>query len=397
MTALRGGAPWWLIRDGLVEATDPLPPTTDVIVIGAGITGALIAERLARAGLAVAVIDRHALGDGSTAASTALLLDELDLELGQLSHELGAAPAARVYSRVARAVAELIDLAAGLDDVELQPCQMLYLATARTHVTRLTAEASARRRLGLDAQWVAADELRHHYGIDARGAILSGGAATVNPVRLARALLDRARRAGARITTRVAVTALAATSRGVQVTTTAGVVQARRCVAAMGYATPPGLRPPAVRLHSSYAIVSEPMPMQLDRLAPVAFWEARRPYLYGRTTCDGRLMVGGADLPFRDPDRRDAALPARTAMLQRQLSHRLPELDITVAESWSGTFAETDDGLPCLGPSPEIPGVFVALAAGGNGIPFGLIAGDLALAYCQGRSDPDADLFRIER
>lgn len=397
VSELRGGTPWWLIREGLAEADDPLPPKVEVIVIGAGITGALIAERLSGAGLGVAVVDRHALSDGSTAASTALLLDGLDLELGQLSRQRGPAPAVRVYRRVAAAVTELIDLADDWGDIELQRCQMLYLATARAHMSRLMNEVAARRRIGLDAQWLADDELRHHYGLRARGGILSSGAATVNPVRLARALLDRARRSGASVTTRVTVTALTAAGSGVKVTTTAGVVEARHCIAAMGYATPPGLKPRAVRLHSSYALVSEPMSAMLGPLHQTAFWEAKRPYLYARTTSDGRLMVGGADLPFRDPDHRDAALPARAAMLRRQLRCRLPALDLDVAECWSGTFAETDDGLPCLGPSPDVAGVFIALAAGGNGIPFGLIAGDLALAYCRGQSDPDADLFRVDR
>jgi glycine/D-amino acid oxidase-like deaminating enzyme len=50
----------------------------EVLVAGAGITGALMAERLTRQGLDVAAIDREDPTQGSTVASTAMLLWEID-------------------------------------------------------------------------------------------------------------------------------------------------------------------------------------------------------------------------------------------------------------------------------------------------------------------------------
>ena len=36
----------------------------------------------------------------------------------------------------------------------------------------------------------------------------------------------------------------------------------------------------------------------------ILLWEAARPYFYLRTTEDGRLIMGGLDEPFRNPDLR---------------------------------------------------------------------------------------------
>jgi glycine/D-amino acid oxidase-like deaminating enzyme len=49
--------------------------------MGAGITGAIIADALARTGLKVAVVDKRGLAKGSTLASTALVQHEIDTPL----------------------------------------------------------------------------------------------------------------------------------------------------------------------------------------------------------------------------------------------------------------------------------------------------------------------------
>ena len=54
-------------------------------MIGAGITGALVAHELVRSGLDAVVVDKRAPGVGSTSASTALLLYETDTALAELA------------------------------------------------------------------------------------------------------------------------------------------------------------------------------------------------------------------------------------------------------------------------------------------------------------------------
>ena len=69
---LRTGTPYWPLRSGLIGVYPALEldDTCDVAVLGAGITGALVAWRLASAGCDVVVLDRNDVGMGSTAAST---------------------------------------------------------------------------------------------------------------------------------------------------------------------------------------------------------------------------------------------------------------------------------------------------------------------------------------
>ena len=58
---LNSGYPWWVVSNGLLGAYPALREDVacDVLVMGAGITGALIADELVRAGLEVCVVDRR--------------------------------------------------------------------------------------------------------------------------------------------------------------------------------------------------------------------------------------------------------------------------------------------------------------------------------------------------
>ncbi|HET8623053.1 MAG TPA: FAD-dependent oxidoreductase, partial [Gemmatimonadales bacterium] len=82
---LTSGYPFWQVRDGLPAAYPQLDQSleVDVAVVGAGITGALIAWHLVEAGLSTVLIDRREVGWGSTAATTALLTYELDTSLAE--------------------------------------------------------------------------------------------------------------------------------------------------------------------------------------------------------------------------------------------------------------------------------------------------------------------------
>lgn len=393
-----GGAPYWLLRDALCDVSDPLPARADVVVIGSGITGAVIADALAASGRTVAVIDRRSMTEGSTAASTALLMYELDLEFTQLAAQIGDLKAVRAYQRLAVALRQLEELARGLPSgVDYHRRDSLYVAAKAGHVDRLHREVAARRFAGLDAEWIGAEELREEFGIAGFGAIRTRCGAEVDPVRLARALLNRSRDQGATVSLHTRVTRVESRDAGVRVVTDRGEIEATWCVCATGYETPEGLLPPTLAFQSSFAFVTEPMPGTGPLADGTLVWESSRPYLYLRRTPDQRLMIGGADIERTNSAARDALIPRRQRLLLQQAEERFPGLNIEVSRAWSGTIASAPDSLPYIGAFPATPRVLLTLGAGGNGIPFAVIAAQLVLNSCEEKTDPDADLFHLER
>ncbi len=115
---LKSGYPFWTVSNGLLANFPPLQRHVDceVAIVGAGITGALIARSLADAGLEVVLLDKRDVGWGSTAASTALLQYEIDVELVALARKFGARLALMTYRACEQAIDVLAGIAAASND-----------------------------------------------------------------------------------------------------------------------------------------------------------------------------------------------------------------------------------------------------------------------------------------
>ena len=399
---LKSGYPFWAIKNGLMHAFPPLQAgiSVDVVVLGGGITGALIARELAEHGHEVAVIDQRDIGWGSTAASTALLQYEIDTHMTDLARQHGEANAVLAY----RACAEAIDMAAALakdiGDVDFARMQSLYYASRRRHRDALEDEYALRKRHGFDVHWLEPAEIASRYGFDAPAAILSAKAARIDPYRAAYRILTRLHKRGVAVHDRTVVSRLQASARSVRLETTrGGVVKAKYLVMATGYAAQHFIDKNVAKNRSSYAFITDPIaPELLGPLHDCMVWESARPYLYLRTTGDGRLLVGGEDDSIDIPAKRDALVEKKARKLAKKVSALFPHLPVEPVFSWAGTFAETPDGLPWFGANPQLgKRVLFAMAYGGNGITYSLLGAGLLRALIEGRPHPLAALFGFQR
>ncbi|HVZ14237.1 MAG TPA: FAD-binding oxidoreductase, partial [Bauldia sp.] len=173
---------------------------------------------------------------------------------------------------------------------------------------------------------------------------------------------------------------------------TGPTIAAQQIVFATGYEVPKIVPSNGHRIISTYAIATRP---QRHSLWPTAamIWEASDPYLYIRTTPDGRVICGGEDEDFADEEARDAVIARKSATIARKLGRLFPQIDTTPAFAWAGSFGTTATGLPLIGRVPHCPRVWAILGFGGNGITYSRIAADIIHAALSGRSDPDAKLY----
>lgn len=398
---LKSGYPFWPVNDGLIQAYPHLDgdTDTDVAVIGAGITGALVAFHLADAGFGVVVLDRRDAGWGSTAASTALLQYEIDVSLVELTKMRGADHAQRAYLACRDAIDKLEVLARTLDI----PCgferkKSLYLASRDRDRKVLRAELDARRAIGIDVEWLDEDDIAARFPFRRPAALLSQDGAEVDAYAFAHGLLRAAIARGARVFDRTGVLHVDATERGVTLVTDEKCsVRARHVVFASGYETRDFLREDVAKLVSTFAFASEPLAIDGWGEDRCMIWEHARPYLYLRTTSDNRVIVGGEDERFRNPVRRDRLLSKKVERLAERFRELFPAADLRVAFSWAGTFGETKDGLAYIGAHPDWPSAFFALGYGGNGITYSLIAAEIICDALLGHANDLTDVFSFDR
>ena len=401
---LRSGDPIWLVSKG---SRPPKYPSlsgehdADVAIVGGGITGASIAHLFAGAGVQVVLVEAGRVGRGSTAASSALLMQETDETLGALQERYGSARANRIWELSHEATRNLIRTLRRLR-VPVEERDTVYYTTSRDAAAALRQECDRRRRAGFSASWMSPAALLSVTGVEGAGAIRSHGNAQCDPHQACLALLDAASLGGARIFERSCVTRVSRTKTGVIVRTSRGRVSAARVIIATGYATP-DFKPLAGRfqMKHTYVLATRPVGRRERRtigVGDVLLWDTSRPYHYLRWTTDGRLLLGGGDQPLVSPARRRQAFAEGTSRLHEQFLQLLPALkDIPLARAWEGLFAMTPDGLPYIGTHRRYPRHLFALGYGGNGMTFGFLAGQLLLDLVRGIPNPALDLFAFNR
>ena len=124
-------------------------------------------------------------------------------------------------------------------------------------------------------------------------------------------------------------------------------------------------------------------------------WEASTPYLYLRTTPDGRIVAGGEDEPIDLPGHRARSLDAKAARIAAKVKALIPDAAFSPAFEWTGAFGESDDGLPVIDEVPGMPNCFTVMGFGGNGTIYSKIAAEIVPTLISGRPDKDAGLYRF--
>ena len=403
---LRAGKPLWLpdtARPARRYPTFSGELETEVAIVGGGMTGAVVAHAFASAGISTTVLEAASVAGGSTAASSALLLQEPDLELTDLTKRYGARRSRRIWQLGRESVGELVALLKRLRircDLEVQDA--IYYATSAAASEGLRREYDLRARSGFVVEWLGPAELRRLTGIAGHGAILSEGNAQFDPYRASVGILRAAVRAGTGVFERSEVRRIEGTHGGVRLRTRRGTLYANRVVIATGYATP-RFRPLAgrFRMYRTYVLVTEPIAAARRAdvgLSDVMVWDTERPYHYARWTPDRRLLLGGGDRRVRPGQRPRQQFTAASRDLRAYFEARLPALATVETErAWEGLFAMTPDSLPYIGPHRRYPRHWFALGYGGNGMTFGFLAARLLLERWQGIKSRDHALFEFGR
>lgn len=397
---LRGGtSPWSQKR--LQQQRPPVNRdfNCEILVVGAGITGSLAAEHLASQGHQVCIIDRQRPGLGSTTASTAMLLWEIDRSLSKLTDFYGFERAANVYRRSFGAVSGLAELV----NAQKLRCRMrhrhsLYLAAGDEGARVLLAEHELRVRAGLPGDFLDHRTLLQEFDIHREAAIYSIGSADTDPLLLSQALLDAAMAQGAMLFDAGAENYDSSGQAVVVELDDGHVIEAKQVVLATGYVMPDILTSSLHTIASSWAIATPPQPSEVLWRDGALIWEASENYSYARTTNDSRIIMGGEDDDqVIEPEARDRLMPQKAETLLSKL-HTLWPNAVSVADFvWSGAFGTTSDGLPLIGRVPGHPRIHAAYGYGGNGITFSYLASRMIGASIAGNNQPWFDDFAIDR
>ena len=364
-----------------------------MLIIGAGITGAMVADCLADTGLKIVIADTRGPAKGSTTASTALVQSEIDTPLTHLARKIGKTNAVRAWRRARLAVDAIAARLGELGVRDIKRRDSLYLSGNLLDEDELFHEHEARRAAGLATRYLDRKALRLRFGIARSAALLSYDSLVLNPRQVTMALLKAACTRKTTIYSPAEIVDIDAGARGATAIASNGRrIHCRHLIFATGYELPKHIPHRGHKIISTWAIATAP---QKRRLWPeqCTIWEASEPYLYVRTTTDGRIICGGEDEDFSDEEKRDALLGRKTKTLARKLGRLIRGADTTAEFAWTGSFGSSATGLPRIGRVPAMPNCWVALGYGGNGTTYSRIAAEVICGALAGKPDTDADLY----
>ncbi len=373
---IRSNEPFWLVKNSLPQSYPSLKINlkADALIIGGGITGALIAYQLIEKGVKTILVDRRDVCHGSTAASTSILQYEIDVPLHKLIDQVGLTAAVTSYQSCKKAIFRLGDIAKEIKS----PCGFeettsVYFSSSQRKVAFLENEFKARKQHGFKVKWLTGEQLQV-LGLNAYAAIESKASAVLDVYVLANDLLNYCASKGMQIYDRTEIAEISPEGQQLVAKTATGFqILVNDVIHCTGYESVNTLKDDVVALKSTYALASEAFAEIPKVFYKRVFWNTDDPYLYFRGTPDNRIIMGGGDENFKNAKLRDKLLPKKEKYLHKKFNQCFPDIQFTPDYSWAGTFGETEDGLPYFGkPDPKRNEHYI-LGFGGNGITFSVM------------------------
>ena len=358
-----------------LEATGPVPPRAEIVIVGGGVMGLAIAYYLARRGLEdVVVLERGYLAEGASGRNGGGVRQqwstEINIRLMQESVEL-----CRRFA---------VDVGV---NVWFRQGGYLFVARSAKEVARLEKNIALQNRCGVATRMLepaAAQEIVPE--LDLTGIVGASYNPTDGILFPWPFLWGYARQAashGVRIFTQTPVTTLETASDGFVLATPRGTVRARRVINATGAWSP--------RLAKLIGVDVPTYPIRHEICSSEPLKPFLRPMvselssgLYCSQSMRGEI-VGGVTVPGHASTYAMGSTLEFLATYARRLVKLMPILgDIKILRQWAGPYDQSPDGNPIVGAAPGHPDFFLACGFVGHGFMMAPIVGKLYAEWLTG-------------
>ena len=158
---LHSGLPYWIIKNPLFDYYNPLKKDleTDIVIIGSGITGALMAHELCRTGLECCIVDKY----------------EIDVPLCEMAEQIGEKNAVTAYRSCLQSIPDIEAVLKETNiDADFEWLPSIFYASDSKGVELIEREYEIRKRHKLPVELLNKDELHKRYKLETyAGALLN--------------------------------------------------------------------------------------------------------------------------------------------------------------------------------------------------------------------------------
>jgi glycine/D-amino acid oxidase-like deaminating enzyme len=398
---LTNGNIYWTKKDKINKKYEYLSSNIkcDVLIVGGGISGAITAYYMAKKGLNVVVIEKNIIGYGSTAATTALLEYQVDIDLYKLDKIIGKHNAKRIYELCLKSIKEIENIVKEINsDCDFEIKDAVYFTNKLLQRGSIIKEYEERKKAGFDVYFEEKNE-----SLDFNCCIRTkNGSAVINPYKFTCDVFNYLSKfPNVKIYENTRLDNVEYKEK-IKITTNNNfVINTDKIIFCTGFETLKYIKTDIVELYKTFTIVTKPIKNTSEFDFSFTARDMCEPYHYIRFTKDNRILFGGEDIKITnkmiDLDYINNISSDKYSKLYKDLCRIFNIKEIDIDYSFSGTFANTKDTLPIIDEIDGKSNTFVNLGYGANGILYSVIGAKILKDAVDGLYTKDISMFRINR
>ena len=349
---------------------------TEILVIGAGLSGLLCAYELLKEGRSVTVVTTNTVGDGACRFSSGILSADGGPDLLRLKELIGQENAIGWYRLALAAVEQMEKIIADTGSkCDFKRRDQFYYTASHREIPILREEYYTRHHIGLECRWMNEEECRETFSFPcAGGMMMENGGGELNPVKFCRDLADWITLHGGEIYEGSRVDTIESCGpNGFVCRLGTKKISAKKVIDARGGEVLQK-RPQLGQRVTVFSVVTEP-------ISVFRGWKDRcliknhDELSYLRTTPDGRILYSGQASSALTPEGRLGRLDANALcrVKYKNLSAELEEMFFGIPRikqeyGFTQGLVLPKKGLPYVGQDAQWKGLYYLYAFGESGI-----------------------------
>lgn len=361
------------------------------VIVGGGMAGLSAAERIAKEGHSVILLEKDFCGAGASGKTSGFITPDSEIELSSLVSTYGKEEAKKIWEFVLSGV-EIIrqNISVNKFKCDYQVQDSLFIANNDSGVKQVKKEHETRQVLGYKSQLYDSRSIQSVIGSKRyAGGVQYPDTFGMNSFLYCQAMKDFLLSRGVKIYEKTAVTGIKEST----VTTEKGEVSADYIIVCVDRFIPDFKRMEKEVYHiQTFLGISKPLSNQeISEIFPknrMMVWDTDLVYNYFRCAGDNRLLIGGGDLLYTYAHSVSNNTERFKKRLTKYIKNKFPFLKIELEYIWPGMLGVSKDFLPVMGRDPESKNIWFVGAA--TGLPWAAALGYYsAEKFLSGRNEFD--------
>jgi len=359
---------WYSKREPLYTLPLSEDCTVDVVIVGGGIAGLSCAQILSAAGKKVAIVEREFCGSGASGKAAGFILQDSELELGELIRTHGVDGAKKLWEFVGGGVEQIRNNIQEHNlSCDYQKEDSMFVANNQTSKHFIQEERESRSKLGYQfevyeqpALQQAINSPRYTAGIRYTGTF------GIDPFAYCQELSELLQKQGVHIFENTGVQQIEKD----RVITARGTVFAEHIVVCADRFIPEfdKLQSEIYHIQTFVGVTKSLTDEQVKLLFPsgnLLVWDTDLIYHYFRVTGENKLLLGWADVMYTYSPNPAKHYGRFAPHLRAYFAKTFPQFPIEFERIWPGMLGVTKDLLPIMGPDEIHDSIWYAGAATG--------------------------------